>query len=409
MVESFKVVFVSHPDLKDTSYRPALSTDFLYRLTAKGRLEDETAYYATVFDNFSYSYDTTDGRQINFNLWDTAGQQEYNTLRAASYSFSSVVVFLFQVDHPNDLQCMIDTYIPEMRTHCPKANILLVGCFPENRDVLLHQENADITSILDNEVSSKPVVMPSEGIAAVEKIRQSRPAGIRTKYVEYSPRTFAGFQNVIDSVVELTQVRNTRKSVIKGPTNYNLFQALWNMIMLPRFSLHDRVQPSVPSTKAIIQQNIKLLNQNTSIASWLDRLGYVIDTNLFLTQEKILQDNKVIGVSATAFTLLRLLHNIHSNETSTRSVVADVIVKATEGAKCSYFYYLLGRRDSCGQPFVGEVSIFLSHAWDYRFSLVEDLARDFSTVYYFQHNQFPYYWCDLFIKNQHLEAPVDNS
>ena len=39
-----------------------------------------------------------DGTTIEFSLWDTAGQENYDKLRPMSYSFSNVVLICFSID-----------------------------------------------------------------------------------------------------------------------------------------------------------------------------------------------------------------------------------------------------------------------------------------------------------------------
>lgn len=44
-----------------------------------------------------------EGKTIEFALWDTAGQEEYDRLRPLSYSESDVILIVFAVDFPTSL------------------------------------------------------------------------------------------------------------------------------------------------------------------------------------------------------------------------------------------------------------------------------------------------------------------
>jgi len=72
-------------------------------------------YVPTVFDNFNSSV-TLDGHNVNLNLWDTAGQEEYDRLRLLS---------LNNIRHK---------WIHEIKEHIPNKPILLVGTQRDKRD-----------------------------------------------------------------------------------------------------------------------------------------------------------------------------------------------------------------------------------------------------------------------------------
>uniref|UniRef100_A0A2K5RK96 Uncharacterized protein n=1 Tax=Cebus imitator TaxID=2715852 RepID=A0A2K5RK96_CEBIM len=53
-------------------------------------------YIPTVLDNCS-AQSTVDGRTVNPNLWDTAGQEEYDCFRTLSYPQTNVYVICFSI------------------------------------------------------------------------------------------------------------------------------------------------------------------------------------------------------------------------------------------------------------------------------------------------------------------------
>lgn len=83
-------------------------------------------YIPTVFDNYSAQI-TVDGRTVSLNLWDTAGQEEYDRLRTLSYPQTNVFVICFSIGSPSSFANVRHKWHPEVCHHCPNIPILLVG------------------------------------------------------------------------------------------------------------------------------------------------------------------------------------------------------------------------------------------------------------------------------------------
>ncbi|XP_063061148.1 rho-related GTP-binding protein RhoG-like [Engraulis encrasicolus] len=83
-------------------------------------------YIPTVFDNYS-SQVTVDSRTISLNLWDTAGQEEYDRLRTLSYPQTNVFIICFSIASPPSYENVKHKWHPEVTHHCPNTPILLVG------------------------------------------------------------------------------------------------------------------------------------------------------------------------------------------------------------------------------------------------------------------------------------------
>lgn len=60
------------------------------------------AYIPTVFENYVTQV-TFEGKLVEFALWDTAGQEEYDRLRPLSYPESDVILIVFSIDFPVSL------------------------------------------------------------------------------------------------------------------------------------------------------------------------------------------------------------------------------------------------------------------------------------------------------------------
>jgi small GTP-binding protein len=90
-------------------------------------------YIPTVFDNYSANVMVED-QQINLQLWDTAGQEDYKKLRPLSYPQTDVFVICFSLVAPTSLENVQNMWIPEVKEHCPTTPYILVGMKSDLRD-----------------------------------------------------------------------------------------------------------------------------------------------------------------------------------------------------------------------------------------------------------------------------------
>jgi small GTP-binding protein len=92
-------------------------------------------YIPTVFDNYSANVMVED-QQINLQLWDTAGQEDYKKLRPLSYPQTDVFILCFSVVSPTSLENVQNMWVPEVKEHCPNTPYILVGMKSDLRDIV---------------------------------------------------------------------------------------------------------------------------------------------------------------------------------------------------------------------------------------------------------------------------------
>ncbi|KAJ8392047.1 hypothetical protein AAFF_G00078530 [Aldrovandia affinis] len=142
-------------------------------------------YIPTVFDNYSAQV-TLDGRTISLNLWDTAGQEEYDRLRTLSYPQTNVFVICFSIASPPSYENVKHKWHPEVTHHCPSVPILLVGTKKDLR--------ADPEVLKKLKEQNQTTVTQQQGAALARHIRA-------IKYLECSALNQDGIKEVFAEAV----------------------------------------------------------------------------------------------------------------------------------------------------------------------------------------------------------------
>nr|CAG8607017.1 12214_t:CDS:2 [Entrophospora candida] len=93
----------------------------------------QLVYIPTVFENFCVNV-KIDGQYASLSLWDTAGQEDYEKLRAVSYPATHTFLILFSVDCPDTLENVIDKWAVEVDRYSKSAPIILVGTKIDTRN-----------------------------------------------------------------------------------------------------------------------------------------------------------------------------------------------------------------------------------------------------------------------------------
>ena len=83
-------------------------------------------YIPTVFDNYSASV-MQDGKPVCLNLWDTAGQDDYEKLRPLSYPQTDVFVVCYSVISRTSYSNVKNKWIPELKHYAPDTPIVLAA------------------------------------------------------------------------------------------------------------------------------------------------------------------------------------------------------------------------------------------------------------------------------------------
>jgi len=139
-------------------------------------------YVPTVFDNYNTAI-MVDDVPYNLGLWDTAGQEEYDRLRALCYPQTDIFIICFGLVTPSSFENVKLRWHPELKSHCPETPYILVGTKIDLR------EDAQALATLQKQGLSPITTL--EGKKVAEEIQASA-------YIECSAMTQKGLKNVFD-------------------------------------------------------------------------------------------------------------------------------------------------------------------------------------------------------------------
>ncbi|XP_054454995.1 rho-related GTP-binding protein RhoG-like [Anoplopoma fimbria] len=83
--------------------------------------------YVTGFYDTNCTEVDVNGQTVCLTLVDTAGREEYDRLRPLCYTDANVIIICFSVASPTSYENVKSKWHPEVKLHCPKVPILLVG------------------------------------------------------------------------------------------------------------------------------------------------------------------------------------------------------------------------------------------------------------------------------------------
>jgi len=91
-------------------------------------------YVPTMFDNFS-AIEEIDGEMVNVILWDTAGQEDYETIRITTcFPNTHVFILCFSVVHPDSFHNIKQKWLEELKKASPDTPFILVGTKTDLRE-----------------------------------------------------------------------------------------------------------------------------------------------------------------------------------------------------------------------------------------------------------------------------------
>ncbi|XP_046840241.1 ras-like GTP-binding protein Rho1 [Xenia sp. Carnegie-2017] len=152
-------------------------------------------YVATVFENY-VKYLTYEGKGIELVLWDTAGQEDYDSIRPLSYPDTDVILLCYAIDQRESFDNIINKWQEELKQYCPKIPIVLVGTKKDLRSEIITSSDIENSNKVD-------FVLRDEGRKMSESISASA-------FVECSSLTGEAVNDVFESAIKATLQRRKK-------------------------------------------------------------------------------------------------------------------------------------------------------------------------------------------------------
>uniref|UniRef100_A0A8C0PDM4 Ras homolog family member F, filopodia associated n=2 Tax=Canis lupus familiaris TaxID=9615 RepID=A0A8C0PDM4_CANLF len=84
-------------------------------------------YAPSVFEKYTASV-TVGSKEVTLNLYDTAGQEDYDRLRPLSYQNTHLVLICYDVMNPTSYDNVLIKWFPEVTHFCRGTPMVLIGC-----------------------------------------------------------------------------------------------------------------------------------------------------------------------------------------------------------------------------------------------------------------------------------------
>ena len=152
---------------------------------AKGKFPEE--YVPTVFENYTKVVQMKDGTNMSLDLWDTAGQEDFDRLRPLSYPDSDIVSICFSVVDRKSLVNARDKWHKEVNHHLRDIPLFLIGLKADLRD-------DSARAALDDPDIGDPI--PRDEAEALAKDLKC------VKYFEVSAKLNTGVNEVFEAAIQ---------------------------------------------------------------------------------------------------------------------------------------------------------------------------------------------------------------
>lgn len=127
----------------------------LLEVFKRNKFPDE--YIPTVVDNFVKEVKVNENENVTLTLWDTAGQEDYDSVRPLSYKDTDLVLLCYTIENSQVLSNTPKKWLFEIKNYCPSANFFLIGLKKDLRDEKNNENNKGLVSYEEGHVMANDI------------------------------------------------------------------------------------------------------------------------------------------------------------------------------------------------------------------------------------------------------------
>ncbi|XP_048677946.1 rho-related GTP-binding protein RhoF isoform X1 [Lepidochelys kempii] len=165
-------------------------------------ISGERKYAPSVFEKYTTSI-TVGNKEVILNLYDTAGQEDYDRLRPLSYQNTNMVLICYDVMNPTSYDNVLIKWYPEISHFCRGVPLILIGCKTD-----LRKDKEHLRKLMSSE--QEPITY-TQGEATCQQMKAQAYLECSAKCRENIEDVFKEATNIALNAMKKAKRRKKRK------------------------------------------------------------------------------------------------------------------------------------------------------------------------------------------------------
>jgi len=142
--------------------------------TVYAKNEFPTEYVPTIFETFTMTMVLSDNKELKVNIWDTAGQEEFEHLRTLNYSQTDLFIICFNLVNRCSFDNVKSVWLKDLKEMAPGVPKFLVGTMKDlqgqKEDIIskIVGQSGNLNPPSNNEISR---IVKQHGLIGYKKVR----------------------------------------------------------------------------------------------------------------------------------------------------------------------------------------------------------------------------------------------